>query len=262
MYSGNSIIKNDFLAFQPAIAFTSKAPKKIKTIPERYITVLTQPAPSKNAPAKSAITGIFAPHGINGASIAVARRSLSFLIVRLAIIPGTAQPIVITKGITDFPERPTFLKIGSKTTATRLMYPQSSRRAIKKYITITSGRNPTTATTPPITPSTSKADKSGFASSKNPPTQPWKVSNQPTSKSAIGVPTQTCEIWKTRNITTAKIGIPSHLFVKTASILSPMFLSFVRILRLSTSATILFTNSNLFLSAASTTALSVKSISP
>ena len=28
--------------------------------------------------------------------------------VRLAIIPGTAQPIVITKGITDLPERLTF----------------------------------------------------------------------------------------------------------------------------------------------------------
>ena len=121
LYSGNSIIKNDLRALYPATLFTSKAPKKIKTIPERYITVLTQPAPSKNAPAKRAITGIFAPHGINGESIAVALRSRSFFIVRLAIIPGTAHPIVITNGITDFPERPTFLKIGSKTTATRLI---------------------------------------------------------------------------------------------------------------------------------------------
>ena len=176
------------------MALISKAPKKIKRIPERYITVLTQPAPSKKAPAKSAITGIFAPHGIKGASITEARLSFSFLIVRLAIIPGTAHPIVITNGITDFPESPTLLKIGSKTTATRLMYPQSSSNAIKKYITITRGKNPTTATTPPITPSTKSADNKGFASTKNPPTQLWNISNQPTSKSAIGVPTQTCEI--------------------------------------------------------------------
>ena len=37
----------------------------------------------------------------------------------LAIIPGTAQPTVITKGITERPDNPTFLKIGSRTTATR-----------------------------------------------------------------------------------------------------------------------------------------------
>ena len=36
-----------------------------------------------------------------------------------AMIPGTAQPTVITNGMTDLPDRPTRLKIGSRTTATR-----------------------------------------------------------------------------------------------------------------------------------------------
>ena len=73
----------------------------------------------KKAPAKRAITGSFAPQGINGANIAVARLSRSLGIVRQAITPGTAQPVPITNGITDFPERPTFLNIGSSTTLTR-----------------------------------------------------------------------------------------------------------------------------------------------
>ena len=107
---------------------------KIKKMPAKYINALTHQALSKNAPAKSAITGILAPQGINGASITVAMRSLSFLIVLLAIIPGTVQPTEITKGITDFPDRPTFLKIGSKTTDALAMYPQSSNKEIRKYI--------------------------------------------------------------------------------------------------------------------------------
>ena len=104
--------------------------------------------------------------------MAVALRSLSLRIVRVAITPGTAQPMVITKGITDFPESPTFLKIGSSTTETRAMYPQSSKRAIRKYMTITSGRKPITAITPPMTPSIKSAESKGFAFSKKPATQP------------------------------------------------------------------------------------------
>ena len=103
----------------PVILFIRSAQRNISRIPEKYISALTHPALSKNTPAKSAMIGIFAPHGMNGASIAVARRSRSFRIVRLAIIPGTAQPMVITNGITDLPERPTLLKIGSSTTAAR-----------------------------------------------------------------------------------------------------------------------------------------------
>ena len=92
---------------------------KMIKIPTKYIKVPTQAASPKNTPANKAITGSFAPQGIKGDNIVVALRSRSLLIVRLAIIPGTAQPIVITKGITDLPERPTFLNIGSRTTATR-----------------------------------------------------------------------------------------------------------------------------------------------
>ena len=87
-------------------------------MPVKYINALTQPAFSKKAPANKEITGILAPQGIKGVSMAVALLSLSFLIVRLAITPGTAQPMPITKGITDLPESPTFLNIGSSITAT------------------------------------------------------------------------------------------------------------------------------------------------
>ena len=69
------------------------------------------------------------------------------------MIAGIPQPVPIIIGITDFPERPTFLKMGSSTTVALAIYPQSSSNAIRKYITITSGRNPTTAPTPPMIPS-------------------------------------------------------------------------------------------------------------
>ena len=110
------MIKKDFLYLCPVIFFTSSAPKSTRRIPARYIVPETHHASAKNAPANNAITGIFAPQGINGVSIAVVRRSLSFRMVRHAIIPGMAQPVPITIGITDFPERPTLLKIGSRTT--------------------------------------------------------------------------------------------------------------------------------------------------
>ena len=157
-------------------------------MPEKYISALTQPALSKNAPAKREITGIFAPQGIKGASIAAARRSRSLRMVRLAITPGTAQPIAITKGITDLPERPTFLNIGSRTTAALAIYPQSSRSAMRKYIIITRGRKPTTAPTPPIMPSTSNAERMGLAPESISPAQAWKDSIQPTRRSATITP--------------------------------------------------------------------------
>ena len=114
-------------------------------------------ASPKNTPAKRAITGSFAPQGIKGASIAVALRSRSSRIVLHAITPGMEQPVPITNGITDLPERPTRLNMGSSTTETRAIYPQSSSKAIRKYITITSGKKPKTAIAPPTTPSISKA---------------------------------------------------------------------------------------------------------
>ena len=157
LYSGNSMMKNDFLYFIPVTALTSKAPKRIKSIPTKYISGPTHGASEKNAPANNAITGSLAPHGINVASIADVLLSRSLRIVLHDMIAGIPQPVPITIGITVFPERPTLLKIGSSTTVARDIYPQSSSKAIRKYITITSGRNPTTAPTPPMIPSTSKA---------------------------------------------------------------------------------------------------------
>ena len=89
-------------------------------------------------------------------------------------------------------------------------------------MTITSGRKPTTAPTPPMIPSTSRADNNGLAFASISPAHAWKVSIHATSVSAISGPTQTCEISNTRYITAAKIGIPSSLLVSTASILSPV----------------------------------------
>ena len=194
LYSGNSIMKKDFLYLNPVIAFISNAPRRIKTIPTKYISGPTQDVSWKNAPTNNAITGSLAPHGINGVSIAVALLSLSLRMVRQAIIPGMAHPVPIIIGITDFPERPTLLKIGSKTTVALAMYPQSSKRAIRKYITMTSGKKPTTAPTPPIIPSTRSDCKNGFAFSTRPATHSWKTSIQLTSQSAIHVPTVDCEI--------------------------------------------------------------------
>ena len=80
---------------------------------------------AKKAPANSAMTGSFAPQGMKGASMAVARRSRSLRMVRQAITPGIAQPVPTTKGITDLPERPTFLKTGSRTTVEHKISPTS-----------------------------------------------------------------------------------------------------------------------------------------
>ena len=124
-------------------------------IPAKYIDAPTHAESAKNAPANRDITGSFAPQGIKGASIAVALRSRSSRIVRQAITPGIAHPVPIMKGITDLPESPTFLKMGSSTTVALAIYPQSSSSAMRKYITITRGKNPTIAINPPMIPSTS-----------------------------------------------------------------------------------------------------------
>ena len=116
LYSGSSIIKNAFFFLFPVSLFTSSAQRKIMAIPAKYIDAPTHAESAKNAPANRDITGSFAPQGIKGASIAVALRSRSSRIVRQAITPGIAHPVPIMKGITDLPESPTFLKMGSSTT--------------------------------------------------------------------------------------------------------------------------------------------------
>ena len=106
LYSGSSMMKKDFLYLCPVICLISKAPKKISAMPVKYISQLTQAAPPKNTPPKSAITGILAPQGIHVVSMAVARLSLSSLIVRQAMMPGMPQPVLMMIGIIDLPERP------------------------------------------------------------------------------------------------------------------------------------------------------------
>ena len=186
-------MKKDFLNLAAVIALMRRAPSSTSAIPPIYATKLTHLDSGKNAPAKRAITGSLAPHGIKVASIAVALFSLLLRIVRQAIIAGIPHPVPMIIGITDLPDRPTLLNIGSRTTVALDIYPQSSRSAMRKYITITSGRNPTTAPTPPIIPSTRRALRSGFASASLSPAHPWKVSIQPTSISASHVPTVVCD---------------------------------------------------------------------
>ena len=64
-----------------------------------------------------AMKGTLAPHGMKLVVIIVIRLSRSFSIVLLAIIPGTLQPVPISIGINDLPERPNFLNILSSTKA-------------------------------------------------------------------------------------------------------------------------------------------------
>ena len=101
-------------------------------IPTKYISGASHQHPFNKYPAISAITGSFAPQGINVVVIIVIRRSLSFSIVRVAMIPGTPHPEPIRNGMKLFPERPNLRKILSMINATLAMYPQSSRIERKK----------------------------------------------------------------------------------------------------------------------------------
>jgi hypothetical protein len=82
----------------------------------------------------------------------VSLRSDSFSIVLEAIMPGTEQPVPTSMGMKDFPERPNCRKILSMMKATRAMYPQSSRKEIRRNRIISWGTKPRTDPTPPITP--------------------------------------------------------------------------------------------------------------
>ena len=97
--------------------------------------------------------GSFAPHGINVVVITVILLSLSFSIVRDAIMPGTPQPLPISIGINDLPDSPNLRKIRSIINATRAMYPHASRKARNKNRTSICGTKPSTAPTPPTIPS-------------------------------------------------------------------------------------------------------------
>ena len=61
--------------------------------------------------------GSFAPQGMKVVVIIVIRRSLSFSMVREAMMPGTPQPVPMSIGIKDLPERPNLRKMRSITKA-------------------------------------------------------------------------------------------------------------------------------------------------
>ena len=65
--------------------------------------------------------GSFAEQGINVVTMTVKRRSFSFSIVRLAMTPGTPQPVAISIGMKDFPDKPNLRNKRSITKAMRAM---------------------------------------------------------------------------------------------------------------------------------------------
>ncbi len=101
-------------------------------IPIKYALGATHHAPSNSAPAIKAIMGILAPQGIKVVVIIVIFRSRSFSIVRLAIMPGTPQPVPMSMGINDFPLSPKRRNTRSIINAIRAMYPQDSKNASAK----------------------------------------------------------------------------------------------------------------------------------
>ena len=94
-------------------------PKCLANRARKYADGATHGAPSKIAPATIAMNGSLAPQGINVVVIIVILRSLSFSIVREAMIPGTPQPEPISIGMNDLPERPNLRKILSIMNAIR-----------------------------------------------------------------------------------------------------------------------------------------------
>ena len=95
----------------------------------KYALADTSGEPPKIAPAIIAIKGTFAPQGMKVVVMIVIRRSFSFSIVLDAMTPGTPQPIPISIGMKDLPERPNLRKIRSMMNAIRAIYPQYSRNA-------------------------------------------------------------------------------------------------------------------------------------
>ena len=88
-------------------------------MPMKYALVATHAEPPKIAPAIIAMNGTFAPQGMKVVVMMVIRRSRSFSMVRDAMIPGMPQPVPMSIGMNDLPERPNLRKILSSTNAIR-----------------------------------------------------------------------------------------------------------------------------------------------
>ena len=152
-YAGSSITNGAGSPANILVFFNIMPEQMIAAIPISQAPHETRPELSKNAPAINAIIGSFAPQGINVVVIIVILRSLSFSIVREAIMPGTPHPVPIIIGIKDLPESPNLRKIRSIINATLAIYPQDSRNASRMKSTSICGTNPRTAPTPATIPS-------------------------------------------------------------------------------------------------------------
>ncbi len=176
--------------------------------------------------------GSFAPHGINVVVIIVILRSLSFSIVLDAIIPGTPQPEPINIGIKDFPERPNLQNILSIINAIRAIYPQASKNARNANNINICGTNPSTAPTPATIPSRIRlCSQSAQPIAVSPCSIAGGISvPNKTSfvQSVTKAPTVVTDTKYTINMTKAKIGSASHLFVTILSILSDTVKLFLR----------------------------------
>ena len=118
-YAGSSITNG---AGSPAniLVFLSIIPDTIiAAIPTKYAEVAIIAEPPKIAPATIEMNGTLAPQGMNVVVIIVIFLSRSFSMVLDAIIPGTPQPVPISIGMNDLPERPNFLNTLSSTNAIR-----------------------------------------------------------------------------------------------------------------------------------------------
>ena len=140
----------------------------IAAMPTKYAEVATHAEPPKMAPAIMPMNGTLAPQGMKVVVMTVMRRSRSFSMVRLAMMPGTPQPTPISMGIKDLPDRPNLRNTRSSTKAIRAMYPHASRKASRRNSTSICGTKPSTAPTPATIPSLispdSHAGESAFSS--------------------------------------------------------------------------------------------------
>ena len=98
--------------------------------------------------------GSFALHGTNVVVMAVMRLVCSSSMVLEPMMAGTPHPIPMTTGITVLPESPKRQNRRSRRYATLDMYPHSSSMDRQRNSTMICGRNPRTANTPAMIPST------------------------------------------------------------------------------------------------------------
>ena len=98
-YAGSSIMKGEGSPAKDLVFLRIIPETKTDATPIKYAVGATHHAPPNNAPAIKPTIGILAPQGIKDVVIIVILRSLSFSIVREAIIPGTEQPDPISMEI-------------------------------------------------------------------------------------------------------------------------------------------------------------------